>query len=41
MRSEQGATFFSITLPVLADLAAAQKSRGLSHPLLHGHQAAS
>jgi hypothetical protein len=34
MRSEQGATFFSITLPMLADLAAAQKSPGLDHPLL-------
>jgi hypothetical protein len=34
MRSEQGATFFSITLPMLADLAAAQRSPGLVHPLL-------
>jgi len=39
MRSAQGATFFSIMLPMLADLAAAQKSPGMHHPLLRAHAA--
>jgi hypothetical protein len=30
--SAKGATFFTITLPILADLAAAQQA-GLRHPL--------
>jgi hypothetical protein len=34
LRSEQGATFFVITLPMLADLAAAKHNPGTQHPLL-------
>ncbi len=34
LRSEEGATFFVITLPMLADLAAAQRNPSLSHPIL-------
>jgi len=34
LRSEKGATFFVITLPMLADLAAAQSNPSLRHPLL-------
>jgi hypothetical protein len=34
LRSEQGATFFVITLPMLADLAAAKHNGGAEHPLL-------
>jgi hypothetical protein len=40
MRSEKGATFFSIALPLLADLAAAQQAPGMRHPLLRSHEAA-
>jgi hypothetical protein len=34
LRSDRGATFFVITLPMLADLAAAQRDPGISHPIL-------
>jgi len=34
LRSDAGATFFVITLPMLADLAAAQKTPGMRHPLI-------
>jgi hypothetical protein len=34
LRSEQGATFFAITLPMLADLAAAKRNPGAEHPLV-------
>ena len=34
LRSEHGATFFVITLPMLADLAAAKRNSGAQHPLL-------
>jgi hypothetical protein len=34
LRSEQGATFFVITLPMLADIAAAKRNPGLEHPLI-------
>jgi hypothetical protein len=33
LRSENGATFFVITLPMLADLAAARMSPGMRHPV--------
>jgi hypothetical protein len=33
LRSEQGATFFVITLPMLADLAAARRNLGMRPPL--------
>ena len=32
--SERGATFFVITLPMLADLAAAKRNSGTQHPVL-------
>jgi hypothetical protein len=34
LRSQQGATFFVITLPILADLAAARRNPGIRHPAL-------
>ena len=34
LRSEHGATFFVITLPMLADLAAAKRNPGVEHPLV-------
>jgi hypothetical protein len=34
LRSEHGATFFVITLPMLADLAAARRNPGVRHPVL-------
>ena len=34
LRSERGATFFVITLPMLADLAAAKRNPGIQHPVL-------
>jgi len=34
LRSDQGATFFVITLPILADLAAAKRNPGIRHPAL-------
>ena len=40
LRSQNGATFFVITLPMLADLAAAARNPGLKHPLVareHAH----
>ncbi|MGH6675789.1 MAG: cupin domain-containing protein, partial [Xanthobacteraceae bacterium] len=33
LRSQNGATFFVITLPMLADLAAAARNPGLKHPV--------
>jgi hypothetical protein len=41
VRSETGATFFSIVLPMLADLAAARRSPGMRHPLLRAREAVS
>jgi hypothetical protein len=40
LRSEQGATFFVITLPMLADLAAAKRNPGAQHPLVKPEHAA-
>jgi hypothetical protein len=40
MRSEDGATFFVITLPMLADLAAARGKPGARHPALAREHAA-
>jgi hypothetical protein len=34
LHSERGATFFVITLPILADLAAAKRNPGIQHPVL-------
>jgi hypothetical protein len=34
LHSERGATFFVITLPMLADLAAAKRNSGIQHPVL-------
>jgi hypothetical protein len=34
LRSDRGATFFVITLPMLADLAAAKRDPSLHHPLV-------
>jgi len=39
LRSDTAATFFVITLPMLADLAAAQKMPGINHPLIHRREA--
>lgn len=34
LRSERGATFFVITLPMLADLSSAEPNPGARHPVL-------
>lgn len=41
LRSDSGATFFVITLPVLAELAAAQKTPSMNHPLIRTRETVS
>jgi hypothetical protein len=40
LRSQNGSTFFVITLPMLADLAAAARHQGVRHPAMSTHAGA-